>query len=216
MIAIIAEIKKKIRHSSEDQLTGDFFGALRYLPFDLGIKPILREGVYPAGLCDCLDGVSLNKWHDNIKFWPHYNHLSRKEPDIVIELEHVAILIEVKYNSPLSGDDQLTYEAELLAELFPKKEKVLLLLAPEDSAFETYAAQKGKIEERKDGVRFGYLTWQKVWAVLRQITPEDPFFKVIVRDLAELLKRKDFGRFHRFEDVEEVDPAGYWVFKEAL
>jgi hypothetical protein len=44
---LIAELHNKISaesnnlERSEDKLTGDFFGTLRYLPFEIGMKPIL-------------------------------------------------------------------------------------------------------------------------------------------------------------------------------
>ncbi|MCL2694828.1 MAG: hypothetical protein FWE69_00695 [Clostridiales bacterium] len=201
---MIAKIQRKIGHSSEDQLTWDFFGALRYLPFDLGLRRILQKSVYPEG---CLDNLNLSasEWPQGIYFWPHYTHLSRKEPDLVIVLDHVAILIEVKQHSPLSGESQLSYEAELLTELFPEKEKVLLLLAKESDAHDIYAAAKSEIEDKHSNVRFGYCTWQKVWAALKRISPRDTFQKIIVQDLIDLLTHKEFKRFESFEMDDEIN-----------
>ena len=49
---MIAEIKGKLsqtgynlNESLEDNLTGNFFGALRYIPFDLALRNILVAGV---------------------------------------------------------------------------------------------------------------------------------------------------------------------------
>lgn len=48
MRQVIAELHNKISQNGsnlsdrlEDQLTGDFFGSIRYLPFEIGLKPVL-------------------------------------------------------------------------------------------------------------------------------------------------------------------------------
>lgn len=57
---MIAEIKGKLwqtghnlNESLEDNLTGNFFGALRYIPFDLALRKILSAGVYPSRMENC-------------------------------------------------------------------------------------------------------------------------------------------------------------------
>ena len=75
---MIAELYNKISKTGsnlndrrEDQLTGDFFGSLRYLPFNVGIVPILKESVFPEKLLDCqdLDSSEIEEWDDKIRFW---------------------------------------------------------------------------------------------------------------------------------------------------
>ena len=156
---MIAEIHRKLGKSGsklndrlEDQLTGDFFGSLRYLPFDMGIKPILQNCVFPLHLLECLNGVQVDYWDEYMSFWNDCKW-NRTEPDAVINLGEIVILIEVKLYSGLSSDDdvdsipetiiqsqeevfessnQLGRESRLLISKFPNaKKRVLLLLAPE-------------------------------------------------------------------------------------
>ena len=69
----------------------------------------------------------------------------------------MVMLIEVKYNSELSSDNQLIREAELLIKNYYDKEKILLLLAREESAITIF---KGNESDIPKGVSFGYITWQ--------------------------------------------------------
>ena len=38
---MIEEIYRKILHNEEDELTGDFFGTIKYIPFQEGLGKIL-------------------------------------------------------------------------------------------------------------------------------------------------------------------------------
>jgi hypothetical protein len=123
---MIAEINTKILSlenrsvGSEDKLTGDFFGALRYIPFSVGIGRILSDEVivHPAKLAKDID-VEIEKskiddgdWSNRIHFWDRKNvrdgdtkNSKCVEPDVLIELEDAIILIEVKLHSGLSSRD---------------------------------------------------------------------------------------------------------------
>lgn len=75
---MIAEIKGKLWQTGhnlndmlEDNLTGNFFGALRYIPFDLALRNILSAGVYPRKVGDLIGEISADFWSDKIEFWPH-------------------------------------------------------------------------------------------------------------------------------------------------
>jgi hypothetical protein len=114
---MIAEIyHKSVDTGSEDQLTGNVFGVLRYLPYSVA-RQIIINSVIPAAtsafLEQSLPSEISDEWGRNLYFWRRYAG-SHTEPDIVMELEQAVILIEVKYNSDLSGDDQLIREAKLL------------------------------------------------------------------------------------------------------
>jgi len=207
---IIAEIHKKLT-TGEDQLTGNFFGSLRYLPFDLGIKPILRESAFPTNLFSCLDGISLKDWDDKILFWEECRS-DGTEPDVVVEFGDVVILIEVKLNSG-EGKDQLKREAELLLNKYRHcSKKILLLLAPESYAKKIYDNNEEMVD--KKGVSFGYTTWQKVLTALNGIdNTADPFQKTIINDLIRLLTRKGFDSFKCFDScMPGVTADGYWKF----
>ena len=237
---MIAEIYGKISGSGsnlsdrlEDQLTGNFFGCMRYLPFNSGMKKILQKSVHPTGLFDCLENTHREEWHESIRFWQDCS-FERTEPDVVIELDDTVILVEVKLWSGLSSDDdndpqaredkiesnnQLGRESRLLATKYSKyKNKVLLLVAPEASATEIFRniSERQRKGERiiADGVDFGYSTWQRVLENLMALSPTDPFQVIIIYDLVNLLKRKGFERFNSFdgEMIAVVNPNDCWEF----
>ena len=109
---MIAELHGKIssrgtnlRETLEDNLTGNFFGSLRYIPFSKGIKKVLLEAIDN----DCFDNYEAEEWAEKIEFWPYHED---GELDLIIDLNLVTIGIEVKYNSGLSSEDNMTNDDE--------------------------------------------------------------------------------------------------------
>ena len=85
---MIAEINNKISSSGanlsdrlEDKLTGDVFGALRYLPIELGILPIVEQ-CYSNEKKKILDFISKSE-RAKYKFWPRLKNYG--EIDLIIE-----------------------------------------------------------------------------------------------------------------------------------
>ena len=206
---MIAEIYKK-ETKREDQLTGDVFGSLRYLPFDCGMKPVMQNSVYPANLLHCLDNIQLNEWAQTIGFWGDCRY-NNTEPDVVIELANTVILIEVKLDSGL-GENQLEREAHLLLEKYPHcDKKILVVLGPEVSSADIYEKYRDIIPNT---IAFGYITWQKVLTALKNIHLSNPFHALMIEDLSKLLIRKGFESFRGFEKYAfDIDPFGYWEFR---
>ena len=108
---MIAEIKGKLWQTGhnlnemlEDNLTGNFFGALRYIPFDLALRNILSAGVYPSKVGDLIGEISADFWSDKIEFWPYDKE---GEIDALLNFDDTIIGIEVKYASGLSSDDDI-------------------------------------------------------------------------------------------------------------
>lgn len=82
---MIAEIHGKISSSGsnlsdrmEDKLTGDFFGNLRYLPYEKGLKLLLGEMKIhkgnPGEISDRILNVRNSFISDKIKFWPSHRN----------------------------------------------------------------------------------------------------------------------------------------------
>jgi len=245
---MIAEIHGKISKygsnlsdRSEDQLTGDFFGCMRYIPFKYGIKQILQQCVYPESLLKCLNKIKINEWHEYIHFWrKNRSSISETEPDVVIAIDDVVILIEVKYLGGLSSDEnpdaledyistmkteivesknQIGRESRFLTKKYPEiANKFVLLLAPESSAANIYHNIQNRIENGEaiidDGVKFGYITWQKVLSALKSISLVDAFQCLIVQDMTDLLTKKGFDSFNNFIETEMplIDSKDIWPF----
>lgn len=208
---MIAEIlHKSVDISSEDQLTGNVFGALRYLQYSVA-RQIIKDSILPATTNSFLDQslpIEMSgEWGHNVYFWRHYAG-SQTEPDVVMELENAVIMVEVKYNSNLSGDDQLIREAELLLRNYPNKVRFLILLAREESAIAIFNEHKTNIPTE---VSFGYITWQRLFDAISKNKANS----VICEDLLLLLNEKGFAGFRGFGLMNEETIKAFRVVQEA-
>jgi hypothetical protein len=174
-----------------------------------------------------LENIVVSEWADRIRFWPNEDE---GEPDILIELDRVILLIEIKLWSGLSSDDdvdclkhddaefevsrnQLVKYARMLERRYSGKEKILLLLAPQESARAICKESSDKIRDEAKDVKFGYITWQTVLDGLREIDLIEPYQKVVIKDLIALLECKGFGGFRGFEIVEPIiQKEDVWIF----
>ncbi len=214
---MIAEIHNKLNGSLiysierlEDELTGNFFGTLRYLPFTRGIQRILLKYAYSENLefQRILNSITADEF--DIEFWKRSE--DNREIDAVLEVADVAIGIEVKYNSGLSGDEQLSIEAGMMNEWYGKQKKLLLFVAREEEAKKIYDTHKDILTN----VCFGYLTWQNALLGLNEIIATSIFEERIVSDLKELLEHKGFMSFIGFQDVcgdVEIEKALFFAFE---
>ena len=216
---MIAELNGKISsrginltETLEDNLTGNFFGSLRYIPFSKGIKKILMEVISE----DNFDKYELEEWAERIEFWPYHKE---GELDAVIDLNLVTIGVEVKYNSGLSSDDevlnedkkmeksnnQLARESRIIKELAQEKgtKPILLFIARENKVKEIVkdVIDKDIIEK---GVQLKYISWEDICVIiekLRENTEMNYFEKIIIDDIYRLLVKKGFNSFKNFESV---------------
>lgn len=218
---MIAEIYGKIRQNnsnlseiSEDELTGNFFGQLRYIPFNEGLKTILENAIFPPTVGDLIGNVNVGFWNDKIEFWPYH---SEGELDVYIEFDNLTIGVEVKYMSGLSSDDDVDYsivdekenieksrnqlqrESRIIAHRAKDKTKILLLVGDALSCVDIYT----NINQRKllsgSELCFGYATWQSILGELRKLKPDNKYSSLIISDLVSLLERKGFDKFNSME-----------------
>lgn len=214
---MIAELYGKISGTGsnltdrlEDDLTGNVFGTLRYLPFHEGVGRILATARI-AELSTLLRKNRLSYWADRISFWPYHKE---GELDVLIELDDSVIGIEVKYCSGLSSDDevdnsetgkefeyssnQLARESRIVKEKSGKKKSFLIFIANDSACASTY---RNVISRHilEVGVQLGYVSWQEILIQLERHIIDDPFGRLILADVIALLKKKGFERFQSFE-----------------
>ena len=235
---MIAEIEGKLSKSIfdraerlENQLTGNFFGNLRYLPYDKGLGHILKR-LHPKDLNSAFEDINVKEWSDTVEFWKRKETI---EPDVYIDFSEInmKIIIEVKLNSPLSSDDdvdnsskadgqeaiesenQLAKQAVWLAKNAGNNRKFLILLARASDAYEIYANVKARKIIIED-VSFGIITWEDAYDALIALIAIDclnPYERVIIDDLATLLQKKGFDGFRSFEINDLlVDSQMTWMF----
>lgn len=209
---MISEIYGKISRDGsnlsdqmEDKLTGDFFGAIRYLPYEKGLKIVLENIKYLEEKNKKILSNKSNGFIGScINFWPRYN---KTELDLSIELDNLLIGVEVKYNSGLSSEDQLEREINVLRDLRKDRNCVLLFIARSSGISEAIQSiEKIKIQDSKKMkyVEFAYISWEEIYEVMLKYyfnnsSKYSSYEKIIMEDLLDLLKRKEFIRFKNFK-----------------
>lgn len=235
---MIAEIKGKLSQSGhnlnerlEDNLTGNFFGALRYIPFDLALRNILSGGVYPGAVGDAIANINADFWSDRIEFWPQDGE---GEIEALLHFDDTIIGIEVKYASGLSSDDdvdnsasieyqsneekssknQLSRESRIVSRRGAGKTKILLFIANGDSCRPVYEDVTSRNIISKD-VLLGYISWQSILSEMEKLEHVDPYHQVIIKDLIGLLQKKGFGTFKDMliSPNVDIDPASFYLFE---
>ena len=204
---MIAEIYHKFSTDLEDVLTGDFFGAMRYMPFNRGLNQIFKN--YAVSEDPQVTHILSNAADDdfNFEFWKRSEN-GLVEIDGFIPLTSVGIGIEVKYRSGLSGGDQLEKEAQVLDEWCNGKEKLLILIGEAEEAKAIYIENKDKRVFRD--VHLAYLSWQDILLGLDQVLIS--YEKKMIEDLKTLLREKGFVSFEGFSiDQPVVDKDICWT-----
>lgn len=228
---MIAEIKGKVNRQNtnltelkEDELTGNFFGNMRYIPFTKGLKKILINAIRPVELQNMINEIDVSYWGDKIFLWEKIRENDNiTELDVRMDFPSIIIGIEVKYRSGLSSEDmesdesisaensfnQLSREARILRLVGADKKKLLLLLADDLACAETIQGIK-----IIDGVQLGYLSWQEVLIQLKGLTKLNSFEQLVVDDIIELLEKKGFLRFSGFKmDIRDISIKDNWYFE---
>ena len=206
---MIAEIYHKFSTDLEDVLTGDFFGAMRYMPFNRGLNQIFKN--YAVSEDPQVTHILSNAADDdfNFEFWKRSEN-GLVEIDGFIPLTSVEIGIEVKYRSGLSGGDQLEKEAQVLDEWCNGKEKLLILIGEAEAAKAIYIENKDKRVFRD--VHLAYLSWQDILLGLDQVLISSSYEKKMIEDLKTLLREKGFVSFEGFSiDQPVVDKDICWT-----
>lgn len=206
---MIAEIYHKFSTDLEDVLTGNFFGAMRYMPFNRGLNQIFKN--YAVSEDPQVTHILSNAADDdfNFEFWKRSEN-GLVEIDGFIPLTSVGIGIEVKYRSGLSGGDQLEKEAQVLDEWCNGKEKLLILIGEAEEAKAIYIENKDKRVFRD--VHLAYLSWQDILLGLDQVLISSSYEKKMIEDLKTLLREKGFVSFEGFSiDQPVVDKDICWT-----
>jgi hypothetical protein len=237
---MLAEIRGKLSQTGsnlherlEDQLTGNFFGAIRYLPMEIGLFPVLQQAQpisTPMLPRDCFGGVT--GYDYQVNFWE--KHLNEGEIDVLITTaaRKFVLGIEAKYRSGLSSDDpdadqddvtpeqeitesinQLARYARLLSDRYPDQPRHLMLLAPTGSAIGM--VEKTRHREFPPGVVFWLLTWESALEGLKKAKERllEPGQRLVLQDLIDLLVKKGLWAFRDFViETPFVDPNAAYSF----
>ena len=206
---MIAELRGKIENNLEDELTGNFFGTLRYSGFEKILQPLFVKCIRPIEFADKIKMIRSGYWADKIYFWQYD---SPAEIDVLLDFDEILIGVEVKYQSGLSGDDQLEREAEILNQKANGREKILILLAPESKCHEIVTKTRRRNIFNEFGVNLCSISWEDVSDELTKLRLKD-YDALIADDLIKLLRLKGFESFRSFEfDMELNNAKDFWTF----
>ncbi len=226
---MIAEINNKIPSklsNSEDLLTGNFFGVIRYTNIENTIPCIFEESTFKKIENQIIFDKAIKsicKTQDPFIFWPKYEG---NEIDLIMESSDYVIGVEIKYNSGLSSDDeisnlesneiqnscnQLARYSRMLESKYPFKKKVLLFLAKENTASYTYYSVINR-NIISNNISFGFLTWQQILISLEKYSsPQNE--SILINDLIKYLKKKGFDTFKSFSLKETISQNSFFKFK---
>ncbi|RHW37452.1 hypothetical protein D1B33_07875 [Lysinibacillus yapensis] len=217
---MLAEIHKKISQTGsnlsdrlEDKLTGDFFGTIRYLPFELGLRHVFStaEFIEKQGDENWLKFIENEKGYaTQIEFW---HREDEGEIDVLFINDKALIGIEVKYLSGLSSDDQgdgieldyteslnqLSRYSRMIEKLSKDRDSYLLFLAP----YEMMNAVRKNISNRSiisPSVELGFMCWQDIHESLLNlyVNQIETGQQLILSDLKALLSKKGFASYKGF------------------
>ena len=234
---MIAEIQGKISSTGsnlnerlEDNLTGNFFGTLRYMSFENGLKKILLQGVTPKNdnVIEIIKNINVEDWSDNISFWPYDKE---GEIDVILDFDNCIIGIEVKYLSGISSDDdisndensfedkikedksiqQLARESRIISKKGPNKEKILIFIADQQSCIDVYKDVTKRNIIEKD-VNLVYISWQNILEIMKNLQCTNKYEKIIIDDLISLLTKKGFDQFKEFLIEDLIINEAYYEF----
>lgn len=185
----------------EDLLTSNVFGSIKYVPFEKGLIPLLRnveneKGDFPLKDIGSIVDVKY-------EFWPQLSEddCKRCEPDVLITITHelgkkTIILVEAKYLSGKSSEatdeeepnDQLAREWDNLSILSKKDNQILLYITADMSypQIEIEQSKKEYIEKRigQPSLNIVWLSWREVTKIFSKSQ------EMILIDLVKVLKKQ--------------------------
>jgi hypothetical protein len=200
---MLFELKNKMPRNSpflrwEDVLTSTIFGNLRYFSTQDILIDFLNESIN-------INKSPLDLKKDlnfEINFWEkHFNDDSRRynETDLTLENDNYIIIIECKYRSPLSGEDQLIrYSKILLDKKYTDRKKIIIFLT-EDKIIPKEILIKSE-KDIENCVDLYWLSWNKLYLALKKqnINKLSRNESSLYKDLIKFLVKRNLVTFEKF------------------
>lgn len=239
---MIAEIHNKISKTYsnlserlEDNLTGNFFGTLRYFNNNNVLMKILEK----VKTNDFKFGNSFNNVISideklDYFFWKKTEDYG--EIDLLIKGKRLYMGVEIKYYSVLSSDDevknipdsdfresknQLAKYSSMISKSRNNKYGILIFIAPSSIGVRIYNDVMGRKIINPE-VAFGYISWEDIYKVISNLVKSDftANENIIIGDLKEYLAIKGFEEFNGFSlgqlDQYKVISQRYYSFIENI
>jgi len=215
----ISSLGANVTDTSEDLLTSDVFGCIRYVRPDSGLVQFLETAkAFSGETLSVPRPIMRVHW----SFWPSIRFPRRKpcEPDVVIGFEtpsgiHI-VMVEAKYLSGKSSyedederpNDQLARELDNLELLGPNdlewnttKEVIgrSLLYLTQDASIPSHTIQESLKEYRRKRKQHGKIYWTS-WRHLSLVLEKenqhlDEYQSIVIEDIRRLLEKKGLTMF---------------------
>lgn len=228
MILLLAEIHNKISRSGsnlsdqlEDKLTGDFFGALRYLPLQVVFHSILERVVFESAEPSDWKGL-YSKFFDYCGDWQFWPRHGQDEIDLLVDFDDLILGIEVKYKSGLSSDDDPSFSVEAVGESKNQLLKYMKMLhrvaaqnGKQQKVYQVFLAPHAMMRAVQNNLAdrlhdnpdtLGFISWETIHDVLTKLSLRalEPGHQRIVNDLIQLLEKKGLYHYQGIELPEEL------------
>ena len=221
---IQAEIHNKLLEieNSEDLLTSNVFGLLKYLPADVFLNILSHAETLSGRKFDC---SLLGGYIPKFIFWENIKCYG--EPDLIIKFSNkdgheLTLCIEIKYYSSKSGDgdnDQLRRYFEALTISTKKRFNFLGIVyltkypARKELKDSLYHIKKKKLDNAEE--KLFQLRWFEITRSLQEYEGKlNESEKLMLEDLISYLKHKNFVEFANFSFHKEsfnLPPDKFYV-----
>jgi hypothetical protein len=178
----------------EDLLTSTVWGLLKYR----SLRPILTAFLSKATLYGNdgikfggqISGKLLDTDHLKFEFWPRDPDFG--EPDLLIEVGDLALLVEVKFHAQLSGEDQLQRYWRLLNKRCSAKPRKHIIFLTADWIVPLLS------ENATAGLEghLWWLSWYDLAEAIRESSNATASIGEVESDLVRYMKRLGFEFFH--------------------
>ncbi len=234
---MIADIYGKISKSGsnlsetlEDKLTGDIFGAFRYISANMLLIPFFRKAYWINPKTNKKETLYLDfSGEPKMIFWPR--KYAGIEPDIEILFnQQTKMFVEVKYKSGLSGDDnineitdinnsnnQLIRQIRVLSRDTFYNQKILVYLT-EDGSYPYEIMDRvstitlnGNVLSK---VRIYWLSWHNLTSIAQNLLHINLSIckRRLVEDIVMYCQRKSFHLYEYYNPMRSVS----WKYIDKL
>lgn len=193
---IEAALKHKIpeTNNSEDCLTSTIWGLLKYRPLRLILAGFLGKAtLYTDNSRHFASIIPSTSFMDNavtLEFWPYCYPYG--EPDIIILGNNFALVIEVKYNAGISGQDQLRRYYDLLKHKYPNRSLKHVIYLTRDLACPELPSEVISGLEKS----LWWLSWYDLAEVILKLPKGNTLATDICADLMRYLNYHGLQLFH--------------------
>jgi len=170
----VFEAEVRHRMSEEDSLTAKVFGTLSLLNKNEILSPFFSA----VGLRLTPEEIPTL----TVRLWRMYGDV---EPDVIIETSKQLAFIEVKLDSPVSSDQ---LEKEFRAGSKAKKPFNMLLLTKGYRSPQAVADAEEHLTKEYPGARIGWIRWQDLYLVIKELVSRDTGDSVSLSLLKEVMR----------------------------